>query len=55
MITLREPTSFDAIAPGNMAQVPEKSKNENLEAHEIHTQEPYRDIQARVQPCFARN
>ena len=49
MITLREPTSFDAIAPGDVAWVAEKSKNENLEAREKYAQKPYHDIQARVE------
>jgi hypothetical protein len=38
MITLREPTTFDAAAPGDVAWVDEKSKNENLEAREIYAQ-----------------
>ena len=64
MITLREPTSFDAIAPGDVAWVAEKSKNENLEAREKYAQKPYRDIRAGVEtllrselcnqsPCYA--
>jgi hypothetical protein len=35
--------TFDAAAPGNVAWVAEKSKNENLEAREIYTQKPYQD------------
>ena len=36
MFTLREPTTFDTVAPGGRAAVTEKSKNENLDPHEIH-------------------
>jgi hypothetical protein len=39
MITLREPTTFDAAAPGDVAWDGEKSKNENLEAREIYPPE----------------
>jgi hypothetical protein len=49
MITLREPTSFDAVVPGDVAWVAEKSKNENLEACEIYAQKPYHDIRAQVE------
>jgi hypothetical protein len=34
MITMREGTTFDAAAPGEVAWVVEKSKDENLEARE---------------------
>jgi hypothetical protein len=44
MITLREGTTFDAAAPGDVARVAEKSKDENLEAREIYAQKPYRDV-----------
>ena len=41
MITLREGTTFDAAAWGDVTWVAEKSyKDENLEAHEI---KPYND------------
>jgi hypothetical protein len=49
MITLREPTSFDTVAPGDVACVTENSKNGNLEAREIYAQKQYHDIQARVE------
>ena len=48
MITLREGETFDAAAPGDVARVAEKSKDENLEAHKIYAQKPYRDVRARV-------
>jgi hypothetical protein len=35
MITLREPTAFDAAAPGDVVRVAEKRKNENLKARDI--------------------
>ena len=35
--------TFDAVAPGDVARVAEKSKNENLDASEIYTQKPYYD------------
>ncbi len=41
MITLREPTNFDVAAPGDVARISEKSKDENLEAREIYAQKPY--------------
>jgi hypothetical protein len=46
MITLREPTTFDAAAPGDVVRVVEKSKNKILEAREIYmyAQKPYHDI-----------
>ena len=43
MFTLREPTSFDAVALGDMARVAERSKNEILYACEIYDQKPYYD------------
>jgi hypothetical protein len=49
MITLREGTTFDAAAPGDVAWVTEKNKDENLEAREIYAQKPYHDIRARVE------
>jgi hypothetical protein len=54
MITLREGTTFDAAAPGDVAWVAEKSKDENLEAREIYAQKPYHDVWARVETHFAR-
>ena len=41
--------TFDAIAPGDVAWVAEKSKNENLDTREIYTQKPYYDPRARVE------
>ena len=35
--------NFDAIAPGDVARVAEKSKNKNLDAGEIYAQKPYYD------------
>ena len=43
MIFLREGTTFDAAAPGNVAWVADKSKDENLEAHKIYAQKPHND------------
>ena len=40
MITLREGTTFDDAALGDVARVAKKSKDENLEAREIYTQKP---------------
>ena len=44
MITLGEPTSFDAVAPDDVALVAVKRKNDNLEAREIYAQKPYYDF-----------
>ena len=52
MIILREPTTFDAVAPGNVAWVAQKSKKENLYAREIYAQKPYEDSHARVEISF---
>jgi hypothetical protein len=43
MITSREPTTFDDAAPGDVACVIEKNKDEILEAREIYAQKPYED------------
>ena len=49
MIILREPTTFDAVAPGDVAQVTEESQKENVDAREIYAQKPYEDTRARVE------
>ena len=49
MIILREPTTFDVVAPGDVAWVAEESKKENLDAREIYAQKPYEDTRARVE------
>ena len=49
MIILRESTTFDVVAPGDVAWVAEESKKENLDAREIYAQKPYEDSRARVE------
>ena len=49
MITLRKPTSFDAITPGGVAWVTVKRKKVNLDAREIYAQKPYYDSRAQVE------
>ena len=49
MIILREPTTFDAVAPRDVAWVAEESKKENLDARELYAQKPYEDTRARVE------
>ena len=49
MIILREPTTFDAVAPGVVAWVAKESKKENLDAREIYAQKPYEDSRARIE------
>ena len=44
MITLGEPTTFDAVAPDDVASVAVKRKNDNLEAREIYARKPYYDF-----------
>ena len=43
MIILREPTSFDALVPGEVTRVLERRKKQKLEAREIYPQKPYYD------------
>ena len=40
--------TFDAVAPGDVARVAEKSKNENLDARK----KPYYDSRARLETSF---
>ena len=49
MIILREPTTFDSVAPGDVAWVAEESKKEILDTHEIYAQNPYYDSRAQVE------
>ena len=49
MIILREPTTFDVVAPGDVAWVAEESKKENLDARKIYVQKLYEDSRARVE------
>ena len=43
MINLREPTTFDTVAPGDVARFTKESKKENLDARKIYAQKPYDD------------
>ena len=49
MIILREPTTFDSVAHGDVAWVAEESKEENLDAREVYVQKPYDNSRARVE------
>ena len=49
MTILREPTTFDAVALGDVAWITEESKKENLDAREIYVQKLYEDTRARVE------
>ena len=49
MINLREPTTFDTVAPGDVARFTKESKKENLDARKIYAQKPYDDSRARVE------
>ena len=49
MIILREPTTFDSVAHGDVARVAEESKEENLDAREVYVQKPYDNSRARVE------
>ena len=46
-VHLREPTTFDVVAPGNVVSLAENSKNKNSDAREIYTQKPYYDSRLR--------
>jgi hypothetical protein len=41
--------TFDVAAPGDVARVAEKRKNENLKAREIYAQKPYHNVRAPVE------